>query len=304
MIRIIFIILLLAVNVQAQEFVAELDDIGRNIINEQMRRTYSRIDTLENATVSLTSGVSGVLPMANGGTGEDLSGESQGSIVFMGSDTTLDMLSPSTTSGWYLQSNGTGADPSYVSGAVDYEDGTLIESIVNEVFSATTSRTYVKKIEFSELLRGGTISVKWFNRCHADNNAAKTMTARVYINDVGTGTEYVTTSADDGTFTTTTGISVSKGDVISIYVKETGEDSSQQSIVGIGQILSANPTSPSLDVASGIYGRIHTPYDPDDGSLGTTTIYLKWSAVLGQRVLQTEDNVEYRQATSGTGGWT
>lgn len=65
---------LLSFNCFAQEidYVTEFNDTGRVIMNEQLRKTSRRISELESG-ISLTTQVSGILPLANGGTGESLS---------------------------------------------------------------------------------------------------------------------------------------------------------------------------------------------------------------------------------------
>jgi len=69
--RIAFLLLfstLLAINSNAQEVITSYENNTLPVINEQLRRYTQRISTLENG-IPLTSGVTGILPLANGGTG-------------------------------------------------------------------------------------------------------------------------------------------------------------------------------------------------------------------------------------------
>lgn len=79
--------------------------------NDNFRKTARRLRELENG-ISLTSGVTDILPSENGGTGADLSPCTKGSIPFFTSTGIMACLAPGT-SGYFLRSNGAGADPSY-----------------------------------------------------------------------------------------------------------------------------------------------------------------------------------------------
>jgi hypothetical protein len=62
---------------------------------------------------SLASSADNMLALQNGGTGQDLSSKNQGDIYYDNGTNAFSRLAPST-SGYYLQTNGAGANPSWV----------------------------------------------------------------------------------------------------------------------------------------------------------------------------------------------
>ena len=108
--------------------------------------------------VGLTTGVSGILPMANGGTGSNLGTANQGDILYDNGSVFV-RLTPGTA-GQVLTTSGASANPSWTTKAPDYTAGNAL------IISADTSRTisgggtWAKTKEFI-LARDGTLRIKF-----------------------------------------------------------------------------------------------------------------------------------------------
>jgi hypothetical protein len=101
MFRALIILLLICTGAHAQETVTSYDNKTLPVLNEELRRSRASLRSLEDQMVamipvSLTASVSGVLPIANGGTGAATA------------QAAIDALLPSqaTANGKYLTSNG------------------------------------------------------------------------------------------------------------------------------------------------------------------------------------------------------
>lgn len=79
--------------------------------NDEIRKTSRRLRMLEGG-ISLTTGVTGILPVTKGGTGQDFSAEAAQSLVFFDSTGHMDSIGIGTT-GRFLMSNGALLPPSY-----------------------------------------------------------------------------------------------------------------------------------------------------------------------------------------------
>ncbi len=126
---------------------------------------------------------------------------------------------------------------SALGGVADYADGSLVECTAATERTSTES-SYTKIKEFSDLIRGGTISVTWeMKTTLGSSNSSR---VKVYINGVATGVEQTTTS-NDYVSKTDTGITVSPGDIVQLY---SYADAGVSHSVRNASILCANPTTP------------------------------------------------------------
>ena len=100
--------------------------------NEEVRKTARRLRQLEGG-ISLTSGVTGILPVSRGGTGVNWSTIPQGSVPYFSAQGVMDTIGIGTT-GYYFSSNGTG--PAWIPPVE--QDLTLVSATT---FSAETSKT-------------------------------------------------------------------------------------------------------------------------------------------------------------------
>lgn len=100
--------------------------------NEEVRKTARRLRALEGG-ISLTSGVTGILPVSRGGTGVNWSTIPQGSVPYFSTIGTMDAIGIGTT-GYYFASNGT--IPAWIPPVE--QDLTLVSATT---FSAETSKT-------------------------------------------------------------------------------------------------------------------------------------------------------------------
>jgi hypothetical protein len=94
---------------------AQVDQIqgeSKEYLNQQLRDIVGRMNDVEEATTDLTSEVTGILPLANGGTGQDLSSNNQGDIYYDGGTNGFTRLTPGTD-GQFLQTQGASANPQW-----------------------------------------------------------------------------------------------------------------------------------------------------------------------------------------------
>ncbi|MEA2036127.1 MAG: hypothetical protein U9O94_01360 [Nanoarchaeota archaeon] len=110
----------------AQEVISELDDQGKVVLNEELRRLRERARILEDASVD------GALGLEAGGTGQDLSTQEFGAIYYDNTTNGFTRLSPST-SGYVLSTQGAGAAPQWTSDTSFYN---------SQVFSSTGADTW------------------------------------------------------------------------------------------------------------------------------------------------------------------
>ena len=177
--------------------------------NNETERRLLRIE----GGISLTTQVSGILPLANGGLGVDLSSLSQGDILYFDGSTITKLVAG--TSGQFLKTLGAGANPAWSDNKTIslYEDGTLVEMLATTERNSGNVQVYTKIKELSPLVRGGVITVSWDFRVHQAGWDAHT---KLYINDIAIGTQKTTTSATD-VAASETGITVIAGDIIQIW---------------------------------------------------------------------------------------
>lgn len=129
----IFFLLFVSLDANAQENVFVQSD-GLTIMNEVERRLLR----MEGDIVDLgSSEVTGVLPVANGGTGQDLSANNQGDIYYDNGTNEFTRLTPGN-SGQFLKTQGTSANPAWASIGIG-----LIQS---EAFSTATSVSITQAI--------------------------------------------------------------------------------------------------------------------------------------------------------------
>ena len=118
----------------------------------------------------------------------------------------------------------------------NYIDGTVQDAIaVTE--RSTSSTSYVKLKQLTNLPRQGTISVQFQLK---NTGGTKDSFARVYVNDIAVGSEQTTTSSSYAT-KTVSGITVALDDEVSVYCKQSGGNPAAIQNV---KILCNNPTLP------------------------------------------------------------
>lgn len=194
------------------------------VIAASVGATYRRIDGGAGTSYYIKSSGSGntgwtavnivtyPLSVANGGTGGDFSAAAQGDIPFFSATGVLSALVPGTA-GYLLQTNGAGANPSYIPPIfiTPYASGTFIETYSMQFVQSTSSVSFQKLKELSPMLRAGIISVS-FDYASSSNAATQ---AQIYLNGIATGT---LRSDSTGAFTTyTQDITVISGDILQIY---------------------------------------------------------------------------------------
>lgn len=188
------------------------DRNAQETLNDQLRRTSRRLRELEGG-VSLTSGVTGILPVANGGTGKDWSATAAWSIPTFSATGVMGTVGIGT-SGYFLQSQGTGSTPIWAANTqnVDLYNTTaplqaLYENDTNTGVASGSTVAY-RTAPFS---RSGTVKVAF--RAKALNGAA-TGTAYIRKNGVQVGTNV---SLGAGYGVDTEEFSVTKGDYFDVY---------------------------------------------------------------------------------------
>lgn len=179
------------------------------------------------AQANLTTDVTGVLPVANGGTGQDTAQEA------------IDALVPAqgSAAGKFLKTDGTNV--SWASAVTAYTDGALVES------NATTERTttassYTKLKELSPSTRAGTVSISY--EIYRTDAFGSTLYSRIYKNGSAFGPEHTDASTPTNAYKTytDTGLVISVGDVIQVYAHQNGNTTKCKSL----RILASNPTTP------------------------------------------------------------
>ena len=142
-----------------------------------------------------------------------IASQAQGDIFYAPSATAIARLAAGTA-GYWLQTGGVGANPSWVSNleALRYAAGaTALAS--SDTVTSTLSSSYVK---LKEILVGknGIISTSFDLKGEGTADIAY---GRIYINAVAAGTERSTTSASYQTYTEN--VNVVAGDAVQVYAK-------------------------------------------------------------------------------------
>lgn len=180
----IFLLLMLIGNIgYCQEVLSDLKNTQENttVLNDELRKTSRRIRDLEGG-ISLTSGVTGILPVANGGTGADNSAIVQGSVPYTSATGVISWLSPGT-SGQCLKTQGSSANPTWSNPLSDYAAGTYLIAGPSEIVSMATS-SYTKFVEL-RVSRSGTLSTIFGM---SGNNGGGNMYGQIYRNGSAVGT--------------------------------------------------------------------------------------------------------------------
>lgn len=149
---------------------AEEGKYSQSYDNLFQQETDRRLLELEGAspTVSLTSEVTGILPIANGGTGSNLNGLSDGQLVVYSATQDTIVGVAQGVNGQYLKSNGANSNPSFETvtiptvpdfgtwASVNYSseytatsDGFVCASVVNCTLDMQTPR-YTSRIYFAD----------------------------------------------------------------------------------------------------------------------------------------------------------
>lgn len=202
----------------ANEVIVDFENKSLPVLNEVLRDSDKRIKNLESG-ISLTTGVTGTLPVANGGT-ELTTATDDTVLVGNGSvygakvlpdceDATGKLNYDTATNTFSCGTTGTNEVDAYVAGStyVEYADPEP---------ETTTSGTYAKIKGTSPLYRGGTVQVDW----EADNlSGGQASYTKVYVNDVAVGTEKTNAAGAGWGGEQEATVTVSPGDTIQIYGK-------------------------------------------------------------------------------------
>lgn len=208
--------------------------------NDNFRKTARRLRDLENG-ISLTSGVTGILPLANGGTARALSDPNADRLLFW-----------DDSSGYFeFLSIGSGLNitgTTITSGPGDYVAGDyLIAPPTSMVDFGGLITDYTKKIEIV-LPRAGTLRIKFW--LFYDAGGSSTTYGKIYRNGIAVGTE-----RSIGTTMTEFSEDISgwsSGDLLQIYVKKTGDSSGTSSVGGL-RLFENNPVR---EIVSSGYGNM------------------------------------------------
>lgn len=145
--------------------------------NDEIRRTSRRLRELEGG-VSLTSGVTGILPVANGGTGLDNSATAANSIPYFSSTGTMGNIGIGTT-GYVLLA---GSPPYWGENITSFTAGDYFLAGI-PIVGMTTSGSATKVAEF-KLNRPGTLRIKFY----LSKNGGTTAYGQIYRNGSAVGT--------------------------------------------------------------------------------------------------------------------
>jgi len=156
-------------------------------LNKIIRRSARRLNAIEGG-ISLTTGVTGILPVANGGTGQNHSTNNQGDIYYDNGTDEFTRLTPGT-SGQFLQTQGASANPKWTTGgmklistttktgAANSEDITIEVSkqyyVTFEIDNATNTDCRVE-ILFNSSTAGGTYA--WSGEGRTMNTTSAVLT--------------------------------------------------------------------------------------------------------------------------------
>lgn len=151
--------------------------------NEEVRKTARRLRALEGG-ISLTSGVTGTLPVSRGGTGVNWSTVPQGEIPYFSATGVMNTLDVGT-SGYFLKTQGAGADPVWAVANEAYAAGTVLLQSA-DTSRAVTALSYTKAKEII-VARHGTLTIKFSMTDNAADGIA--IIGRIYRNGSAVGTE-------------------------------------------------------------------------------------------------------------------
>lgn len=222
-------------------------------------------------SISLTAQVTGILPVANGGTGKT-------------SLTDIGLPSQTSNSGKFLTTNGSVS--SWASVGSPYTDGTITETYLSDYVSNNVS-SLTLAVQFSPIIRSGSIRVNW----STSTSGGSTALSRVYINN--SPVDVQKSGGSNSTYVQHYSVvSVSAGDVVSIWATTDQGSSNAYKLVN-AYLSCSNPTNvtpnttvPQIFSGNGVpnpvLGNIGAIYLRTDGSAGTT-LYKKvsdtsWSA--------------------------
>ena len=102
----LILLLIFSTRVMAQETIIIYDEDSLPVLNEELRHSRERLILLEGAQTDVETNVTGILPLDNGGTGQDFSGIAEGDMLTVDSAGAMTNVGIGT-SGYVWESNGT-----------------------------------------------------------------------------------------------------------------------------------------------------------------------------------------------------
>lgn len=187
--------------------------------NEEVRKTARRLRQLEGG-ISLTSGVTGILPVSSGGTGQDLSSGTANSILYFSSTGVIGNIGIGTT-GLYLKSSGSSYAWDFP--ITPYAAGDVLVSSLDDArdLGATPPITFTK-VKSIKVVREGTLRIK-FDLEFAAGAGGSQVDAQIYRNGSAVGTVRTRSFGDAALTTYSEDISGWEiGDECQIYVRQSG----------------------------------------------------------------------------------
>lgn len=228
----------------AQEVIVDYGKDSLPVLNEELRRLRERTRYVEDnldPTIDLTSDVEGILPLANGGTGEALVDPDADRIAFWDdSEGELTWLEPGTN----LTITGTTINVTGISSYDEYEAGDSHIEAEALTEATTLAGTYTKVKEFSPVIRSGTVRIEWQMKVVGTDFTGY---SKIYINgEAVEGTEKSKYINGTGTYSTqtVTSVTVEAGDIIQIYAYCSVTGSSRTTYIDDVYIKCENPTTP------------------------------------------------------------
>lgn len=227
--KILLLALLIPSCVLAQDETDVIVDSGKDsivVLNDQLRRTSRRLRDLEGG-ISLTTGVTGILPTANGGTGANLSSSSQGAVPYFGSTGVIASLSAGTN-GQFLKTQGVSANPiwenvTYGSVAGSYSSGSyLLAQPSSFVVTSGEGSSYQKRVEMV-VPRSGTLTIKFYI---TNSDGSVTQYGKIYRNGVAVGTERSLGGPNTSDFSEDIS-GWTAGDLLQLYTKQSATSGNQ-----------------------------------------------------------------------------
>lgn len=200
-------------------------------INASAAIVGSKLDLSTPGNIGATSPGTGAFSTLKVGT------TNQGDILY-DNGTILARLTPGT-SGQFLQTQGTSANPQWATASSLYINGTTyVEATAATERTSSTSTTPQKLKEISPLVRSGNLTITYDAQAPGGNNSSH---ERLYINDIAVGVNNTTANAVYQTFTESN-IPVNAGDKIQVY----GAGDGATNVVKIKNLIikCTNPTLP------------------------------------------------------------